>query len=174
MIKKRKKLRSVLLTILRLLSMVTTDAKVLREIEGCKLDRLQKNFKCQGSSVLENNFSSDLIPDVHLQTFILINTNIGVIKNGTFNEKMIMEIKVNENKKLSKIEENAFNGVIGLKRLVLSDNFIHLSAETLFHPFKALDSLQILSLRKITYNFVKVKTSIVSKGTYCQCCSSWI
>ena len=125
--------------------------------ENCK-NVSNSEYICDGFCITELKNSD--IPGWPLTIFQLNKTQVTVLQNLTFENKIIETLNVHDNEKLITIEVDAFKGIIGLKHLLIENNHVVLNGlpdpvwniPNLFVPFRSLDALEILSLR---YNDIR-------------------
>jgi len=123
-----------------------------KDYENCK-NVSDSEFICDGFHMdqLEN---SD-IPARNLTIFQLNQTQVSVLKNSTFENKIIETINIHDNEYLKTIELDAFEGLVGLRYLYIENNKLRLNGlpdpvlllPNVYVPFRNLQALEILSLR---------------------------
>lgn len=128
-----------------------------QEYENCK-NASDSEFICDGYSMTEL-MNSD-IPSWYLNIFQVNQTNISILRNSTFENKTIETINIHDNDNLTRIEIDAFMGLVGLKYLFIENNKVSMNGlpdpvlqiPNLFVPFRNLQTLEVLNLG---YNHIR-------------------
>jgi len=118
-----------------------------QEYENCK-SASHSEFICDGYSMTEL-MNSD-IPSWYLTIFQVNQTNISILRNSTFVNKTIETINIHDNDNLTRIEIDAFVGLVGLKYLYIENNKVSMNGlpdpvlqiPNLFVPFRNLQTLK--------------------------------
>ena len=128
-----------------------------QEYENCK-NASDSEYICDGYSMTELRNSD--IPSWYLTIFQVNQTNISILRNSTFENKTIETINIHDNDNLTRIEIDAFMGLVGLKYLYIENNKVSMNGlpdpvlqiPNLFVPFRNLQTLEVLNLG---YNHIR-------------------
>lgn len=110
------------------------------------------NYVCEGRQL--KSLKNTDIPNDELESFILRDTLVRCIEDGTFRNKFIRAITATNNE-LTAIEEGAFEGLQGLQLLDLRNNKISMTTDNLFRSFRPLTMLRNLRLDQ---NYISFRT----------------